>query len=44
MTEKETDTCPQCNAEVSPEDEFCFQCGKLLLLDEDLDVLDDEDP
>ena len=34
--------CPQCGAEVNPNDEFC-DCGKLLLLDEDYDAIADED-
>jgi hypothetical protein len=34
--------CPQCGAEVDPNDEFC-NCGKLLLLDEDYDAIADEE-
>jgi len=39
---KTTIRCPQCNAEVSPSDEFCSECGKLLLLDENYDAVSDE--
>jgi len=34
--------CPQCGSEVSLEDEFCSECGKLLLLDEAYDAISDE--
>ena len=34
--------CPQCGSEVDASDEFCLECGKLLLLDEDYDVYADE--
>ena len=34
--------CPQCGAEVDPDDEFCLECGKLLFLDEDYDAISDE--
>lgn len=33
--------CPQCGAEVSPSDEFCSECGKLLLLNENYDAYAD---
>jgi len=33
---------PQFDAELSPEDEFCSECGKLLVLDEDYDAVSDE--
>ena len=33
--------CPQCGSEVDPSDEFCLECGKLLLLDEDYDAYAD---
>lgn len=34
--------CPQCGAEVTPAEEFCSQCGKLLELDENYDAISDE--
>jgi len=34
--------CPQCGSEVDPSDEFCLECGKLLLLDEAYDAISDE--
>ena len=34
--------CPRCGAEVSREDEFCLECGKLLLSDENYDAISDE--
>ena len=39
---KATLRCPQCNAKVSHEDEFCG-CGKLLLLDENYDAISDSE-
>lgn len=34
--------CPRCDAEIDPTDEFCLECGKLLLLDEAYDAINDE--
>jgi len=35
--------CPRCGSEVDQDDEFCLECGKLLLLDEDYDAVSDEE-
>ena len=40
---KATPRCPQCNAEVSSSDEFCSECGKLLLINENYDSITDEE-
>ncbi len=38
---KDTWECPKCGAEVSPTDEFCLECGKLLLVSEAYDAYAD---